>query len=189
MPVSYVPVGRDATVVYDALDFKFSNNTDDYVYIKSYVGDGQITINMYGNTAYKRDVRIEAYITEELEYNVIYENDPNLPKGTEVVKKEGSNGFMAFTERVVYMNGQEEKRDAQSYSDYSPTNKVIAVGTLEVSPQVAPGAETKPGEEDDEQDDPSDEPTGGASTGDGITTIPAIPGTKSPGSDTDDSTP
>ena len=66
---------------------------------------------------------------------------------------------------------------------------MIAVGTLEVSPQVAPGAETKPGEEDDEQDAPSDEPIGGASTGDGITTIPAIPGTKSPGSDTDDSTP
>ena len=169
MPISYVPIGRDATVVYDALDFKFCNNTADYVYIKSYVGDGKITINIHGNNAYKRDVEVHAYITRELEYNVIYENDPNLPKGTEVVKKEGSNGFMAFTERVVYRNGREEKRDAQSYSDYSPVNKVIAVGTLEVAPQVAPGIETKPGAADDGR------PSGGPAAG------PPIPGIKPPG--------
>lgn len=178
MPISYVTIGRDATVVYDALDFKFSNNTDDYLYMKSYVGDGQITINIYGNTAYKRDVRIEAYITSELEYNVIYENDPNLPKGAEVVKKEGSNGFMAFTERVVYLNGREERRDAQSYSDYSPVHKVIAVGTLEVSPQVAPGLETKPGAKDGEH------PSGGPDTGEIVTAKPAIPGTQPSGGDT-----
>ncbi|MEG3071375.1 MAG: VanW family protein [Candidatus Syntrophopropionicum ammoniitolerans] len=93
MPISYVPIGRDATVVYDALDFKFSNNTADYLYLKSYIGSGQITINIYGNTTYKKDVRVEAYVTRELDYNLVYEDDPNLPEGTEVVKKEGRQRF------------------------------------------------------------------------------------------------
>ncbi len=180
MPISYVPIGRDATVVYDALDFKFGNNTDDYIYIKSYVGDGQITINIYGNTAYKREVHVEAYITRELEYNVIYENDPNLPQGTEVVKKEGSNGFISFTERVVYLNGREEKRDAQSLSDYSPVNKVIAVGTLEVAPQIAPGSEIKPGKIDTGPGNQPGKPVSGSVAGDGATIVPTVPGANPP---------
>ena len=28
LPVSYVPIGRDATVVYDTVDLTFRNNTD-----------------------------------------------------------------------------------------------------------------------------------------------------------------
>ncbi|MFX4263205.1 VanW family protein [Pelotomaculum propionicicum] len=179
IPVSYVPIGRDATVVYDALDFKFGNNTGDYLYIKSYLSGGQITINIYGNTAYKRDVRIDSVVTDEINFNVVYETDPNLPKGTEVVKKEGSNGFLAYTERVVFLNGKVEKRDAQSYSDYNPINKVIAVGTSETLPQVAP---SKPGTPGGQVIPPGgqDQPTGGATTGGGSTTIPAIPGANPP---------
>lgn len=176
LPVSYVPIGRDATVVYDALDFKFGNNTGDYLYIKSYVYDGQITINIYGNTAYKKDVRIDSVVTDEIDFSVIYETDPNLPKDTQVVKKEGANGFLAYTERVVFQNGKEEKRDAFFYSDYNPMNKVIAVGSLEITPQIAPskGQVKPPGS--------TGQPTAGASTGGGTTTtIPAVPGAKPTG--------
>ncbi|NQS76639.1 MAG: vanomycin resistance protein VanB [Peptococcaceae bacterium] len=172
MPISYVPIGRDATVVYDALDFKFSNNTADYLYLKSYIGSGQITINIYGNTTYKKDVRVEAYVTRELDYNLVYEDDPNLPEGTEVVKKEGAKGFIAFTERVVSENGQEIKRDSQSYSDYTPVNQVIAVGTGEAAPQMAPGAV------DEEQDTPAGRPGADDNTGNGREHHPVIPGIK-----------
>jgi vancomycin resistance protein YoaR len=185
LPVSYVPIGRDATVVYDALDFKFGNNTGDYLYIKSNVYEGQITINIYGNTAYKRDVRIDSVVTDQLDFNVIYETDPNLPKGTQVVKKEGANGFLAYTERVVFHNGKEEKRDALFYSDYNPTNKVIAVGSLEIKPQIAPSNSTTPGGQ--VIPGSSGQPTAGASTGGGMTTMPTIPsspGAKPPGGST-----
>jgi vancomycin resistance protein YoaR len=139
LPVSYVPVGRDATVVYDALDFKFRNNTESYLYIKSFVYGGQITFKIYGNTAYKRDVSINSWVTGEIEPKVIYENDPNLPKGEQVVKQEGAKGFRVSAERVVRLNGVVKKREALPASDYSPVNRVIAVGTLEQSlPQIVP---------------------------------------------------
>ncbi|BAF59248.1 Uncharacterized vancomycin resistance protein [Pelotomaculum thermopropionicum SI] len=139
IPVSYVPIGRDATVVYDAIDFKFRNNTGDYLYVKSYVSNGHITFKMYGNTAYKRDVSVNTWIVKEIEPKTVYETDPNLPKGEQVVKQEGSKGFIVAAERVVRKNGVVEKREMLPSSDYSPVNKIIAVGVMERAvPQIAP---------------------------------------------------
>jgi vancomycin resistance protein YoaR len=144
LPVSYVPMGRDATVAYGSLDFKFSNNTADYLYLKTTVQGEYITIKIFGNTAYKRDVTIESQVTDEIAPGVVYENDPNLPSGTQVVKKEGSTGYRAYMERIVYLNGKEEKRDAPIYSSYNAKNTVIAVGTGETAPKIAPSQTTKP---------------------------------------------
>lgn len=49
LPVSYVPMGQDATVVYGATDFKFTNNKESYIYIKSIVEGNTITFKVYGN--------------------------------------------------------------------------------------------------------------------------------------------
>lgn len=153
LPVSYVPIGRDATVVYGAIDFKFRNNTESYLYIKSFVYSGQVTFKIYGNTAYKRDVTVNSWVTQEIEPKVVYETDPNLPKGEQVVKQEGAKGFKASAERVVRLNGVVEKREKLPSSDYSPVNKVVAVGSMEkVLPQIAPS--TLPSPEADRQNKP-----------------------------------
>lgn len=139
LPVSYVPIGRDATVVYDAIDLKFRNNTDSYLYIKSFINNGRLTFKIYGNTAYKRDVSVYSWVTQEIEPKVIYEEDPNLPKGEQVVKQEGVKGLKVSTMRVVRLNGVVEKREMLPESDYSPVNKIVAVGTMEQDlPQIAP---------------------------------------------------
>ncbi len=152
LPVSYVPIGRDATVVYGAIDLKFRNNTDSYLYIKSYVQGRQLTFKIYGNNAYKRDVTINSWITGEIEPKVVYENDPNLPKGEQVVKQEGAKGFNTSAERVIRSNGVVEKREALPVSNYSPVNKVIAVGTAEhVPPQIAPSTPSSTEKEADRQ--------------------------------------
>jgi len=145
LPVSYVPIGRDATVVYDGIDLKFRNNTGDYIYIKSFVSGGQIGFKIYGNTAYKKDVRVNSWITQEIEPEVVYENDPNLRKGEQVVKQEGAKGFKVSAERLFFSNGVVEKREYLPSSEYSPVNKVIAVGTMEqASPQITPSTPPPP---------------------------------------------
>ncbi|MHB1042423.1 MAG: VanW family protein [Eubacteriales bacterium] len=145
LPVSYVPVGRDATVVFDAIDFKFLNNTDSYLYIKSLVGNGYLTIKIYGNTAYKRDVKVISWVTREIEPKTVYETDPNLPKGEQVVKQEGAMGYLAAAQRIVYRNGVMERKETLPSSDYNPVNKVIAVGVMEViGPQIAPSTPSSP---------------------------------------------
>ncbi|HHX77032.1 MAG TPA: VanW family protein, partial [Firmicutes bacterium] len=44
-PIDYVPLGRDATIS-DYLDFKFRNNTDNYILIRSW-SDWAITFKIY----------------------------------------------------------------------------------------------------------------------------------------------
>lgn len=44
--IGYVPVGRDATVSYGGLDFRFKNNKDVPLLIKAYVNGGSITVEV-----------------------------------------------------------------------------------------------------------------------------------------------
>lgn len=48
LPVSYVPPGKDATIAWASLDFKFKNSSGGYLLLKSSVGSGSVTINLYG---------------------------------------------------------------------------------------------------------------------------------------------
>jgi vancomycin resistance protein YoaR len=49
LPVTYVPPGQDATVAYPQLDFKFMNNSEAYVLIRSSVVENTLTFQLYGN--------------------------------------------------------------------------------------------------------------------------------------------
>ena len=47
IPSSYVNYGRDAVVSDNAIDFKFKNNYDFPVYLKTYVGSSSVTVTIY----------------------------------------------------------------------------------------------------------------------------------------------
>ncbi len=139
LPVGYVPIGLDATVVYNNLDLKFCNNTDSYLYLKTTVKNGQVSFNIYGDAANKRDVLVNIRVVEEIEPTVVYETDPNLPKGEEIIKQQGASGYKSAAERVVSLNGVVMHKEELPSSYYSPVNKIIAVGTMTQNlPQIAP---------------------------------------------------
>ncbi len=47
LPVNYVPPGRDATVSFPILDFKFTNSIDAYLQIRSFVDGNTLTFQLY----------------------------------------------------------------------------------------------------------------------------------------------
>lgn len=49
--VKYVPVGLDATVADNGPDFKFKNNTDTPIYIKTIIKDNQLIVKLFGKTS------------------------------------------------------------------------------------------------------------------------------------------
>lgn len=130
LPVAYVPMGRDATVVYGAIDLKFRNNTESYIYIRSSVKGRQLTFKIYGNTDYKAPVTIRTRIIKEIEPETIYQKDPYLKKGEQVVKQEGSKGYQVVAERVVWENNQAQV-EALPPSLYEPVDRIVALGTKE----------------------------------------------------------
>lgn len=48
LPVSYVPVGQDATVAYGLLDFRFRNDTQGYLLMSARTGNDWIRVRVFG---------------------------------------------------------------------------------------------------------------------------------------------
>lgn len=135
LPVAYVPIGRDATVVYEAIDFKFRNNTEGFLYLKTEVGNGKLTMKMFGDAENHPKVEIRSWVTETIRSRVVYEDDNMLEVGEQLVKRKGVNGYRVKAERWVWRDGIVEKKELPG-SFYLPQNEVIAVGTREAPPPV-----------------------------------------------------
>lgn len=59
MPVSYVPVGEDATVAYGVLDFRFRNNTDGYLLVSATTGKDWLRVRIFGKSNSEHPVLLE----------------------------------------------------------------------------------------------------------------------------------
>ncbi|HHP50558.1 MAG TPA: hypothetical protein ENM97_01425 [Moorella mulderi] len=152
LPVGYVPLGRDATVFYGYLDFKFQNNTEKYLYLRAVVGPDYITIKIYGHHLYKRPVEIRTWVTEVIPFKVIRKEDPGLERGKVVVEQKGQEGYRVRGERII--GGSKE---ALPESLYIPVEEIIRMGTKEVptppQPGKSSGSEAPSGSSSEEQRD------------------------------------
>ena len=52
--ISHYPLGRDATVNYPDLDLKFRNDTEHWLLLRTFVGAGSLTVNLYGTPLHRR---------------------------------------------------------------------------------------------------------------------------------------
>jgi len=154
LPVNYVPLGRDATVAYEAIDLRFRNNTESYILVKSLISGGSLTFKIYGNTDYKVPVKINTVIKRVLEPKIVYEADPNLKKGEEVIRQKGLRGYQVTAERVMTEDGQ-IKREPLPGSLYRSLKQIVAVGTKEEE-VVVPPPEELPAENTPEENAPEE---------------------------------
>ena len=76
LPVSYVPLGRDAAFATGWLDFKFKNNTVGILYMECSVDKSELCVTIYGTKPKEKDRRVE-FISqvEEIEKNQDVESE------------------------------------------------------------------------------------------------------------------
>lgn len=143
---SYVKAGRDATVVYGAIDFKFKNTRKYPIKIKSTVSGGVARVQIYGmkeETEY--EVKIETKITGSIPMKTVYEDDPTLENGKEKVEQKGHNGTYSEAYKVVYLNGKVVSRTLLSKDKYNQMSTIIKRGTKGVeAPPVEPEVPQEP---------------------------------------------
>ena len=143
---SYVKAGRDETVVYGAIDFKFKNTRKYPIKIKSTVSGGVARVQIYGmkeETEY--EVKIETKITGSIPMKTVYEDDPTLEKGKEKVEQKGHNGTYSEAYKVVYLNGKVVSRTLLSKDKYNQMSTIIKRGTKGVeAPPVEPEVPQEP---------------------------------------------
>ncbi|KPU27087.1 VanW family protein [Caloranaerobacter sp. TR13] len=128
IPATYVKKGLDATVAYDYLDFKFSNNTNYPVYIHSEVKDNNLTITIFGKKDKNREVKIKSEIIQVLEPEVEIRIDEKLEPGTKNILQKGRYGYKVKTYKEVYENGRKIKTEIISSDYYKPRKEIVKIG-------------------------------------------------------------
>ena len=143
--ISYCEAGRDATVSYGSLDFKFKNTRKYPVKITATVSGGVATVAIYG---IKEDpdytVSVSSSVTSSIPAPEKRIEDPSIPAGQEVVVKKGTNGCRSVTYKTVYDTNGTKISSQQISSDYYGTiAREIKVGTG-AQPAPSPSVEPSP---------------------------------------------
>lgn len=128
----YVKVGKDATVAWGGVDFKFKNSRNYPIKIIGTVSGGTVKIDIYGlKEATEYDVIIDSQVLQRTPRKVVYQNDATLEKGKQKVIQSGYDGVKSKTYKTLKLNGQVVSKTLLSTDTYKSQDKIIAVGTKE----------------------------------------------------------
>lgn len=127
--VAYIPPGLDATVAYGLQDYRFKNNTDSPIYVRSLAGGGKLTITIYGNLAYKKNIKLSHVIDQVIPFQEIRELKTDMEPGAEKVDHNGAPGYVVRSFRsYLNANGETVASEQLARDRYKPLNKLIFVG-------------------------------------------------------------
>lgn len=124
--VGYVPDGLDATVAYNALDYKFRNNTEHPIRLEVKVSGRKITIKLHGTDTKHFTVKMETETLSTTPYKVTYKPDATVGVGKTVVDTTAYTGRKVRVFRCVYdAQGNLVSRTQESMNNYRHRDKVI----------------------------------------------------------------
>jgi vancomycin resistance protein YoaR len=167
--ISHYPLGRDATVNYPDLDLKFVNDTAHWLLLRTFVGAGSLTVNLYGTPVNRRVESTTDPLVETGPVPVKETDDPKLAKGKRVTDEFGSPPRQTSVHRLVYDASGKLLYDNTWRSFYVGEPSLVRVGT---KPVKKPATPKKPAAGDTTTTVPTD-PT--VTTTDPTVTTPAQP--------------
>lgn len=146
LPVSYVPLGFDATLANPYIDFKFKNSQDTPVLICAYIDNGIARVDIYGKEIHSstRELKFTSETVSVKEAGLIEENDNTLATGEKVQKVSALNGQTVNTYKHVYENGVLLETVSLSKSVYVPRDAVVKVGTNDALVKAKPPSTPTP---------------------------------------------
>ena len=127
---SYVPAGKDATVVWGSQDFKFVNSRKNPIRITATVQGGVATVQIWGvKEEVEYDISIETKKIATIEPTTKYVQNSSLPAGQQKVVQAGSNGRKVEAYKVTKLNGQVISTTLLSRDTYNAMQRIVHVGT------------------------------------------------------------
>ena len=131
LTVSYVDVGKDAAVDWGNKDLKFTNSTDENVYICCYLSDDKrVHFGVFGKLLPDgMSITLESKKTGDVDYETEYRVNFTMASGSSKVIQSGKKGTSAVTYKVYWdANGNEIKREQLCKSNYRATKEIIEYG-------------------------------------------------------------
>ena len=126
---SYVPAGRDATVVYGKQDFKFKNSRTYPIKIEANVANGIAEFKIHGiKEEVEYDIKIIPITTQTIPYTTEYVPDATLAPGQQVVTQAGHSGYKVTTYIEKRLAGIVVSKDVLSNDTYNPMKTIVNIG-------------------------------------------------------------
>lgn len=130
---SYVAAGRDATVVWGAIDFQFKNSRNYPIKIEASVKNGVAEFKIHGmQEEQEYEISIIPKTTASIPYATTQVPDPLLAPGEQSVTQAGHLGYKVTTYIVKKLNGVEVSREILSNDTYQPMQAIIRVGPVPI---------------------------------------------------------
>ena len=127
---SYVDAGRDATVSWGTVDFKFKNNRTYPIKVEAHSKNGVCEISIKGiNEETEYEVVIQSKVTSIISKTTKYKEDETLDASTEIVEQEGHDGCTSQTDKILKINGIVISTETISTDYYHALDKIIIKGT------------------------------------------------------------
>lgn len=171
MLISYLKPSKDAAIADGAKDLRFTNNTENPIYIEAYCSNRKLTFNIYGveTRPSNREVVYESHTVYRSQPADIIKYDPSQPVGYTSSTGQRHPNAKSYLEKVVYVDGQEVSRERLHTDSYSSSVKTIIQGTGGVDPnapvdpvtpdpQPTPNPSPSPDPAPDPQPDPEPAP-------------------------------
>ncbi len=138
------PIGLDAAVFSPGVDFKFRNETDKYMLVKTAIDSGNLYISIYGpDLGYKVDISDPVIKNKKNAPEDEYEVDPKLPPGTKKQVEFAKQGEDVAITRTVKSSDGKIVRQATFNTHYQAwPNKFLV--SKDVAPPKTVGATTAP---------------------------------------------
>jgi vancomycin resistance protein YoaR len=137
--------GLDSTIAPPEKDFRFRNNTGNWILIRASASKGKLTFKIYGvNPGWKVKVG-DPVITNRVKTDPapIREETDKLPKGREVKVENAQDGFNASITRTVLDKDGNVVDKWTANSRYAPARNRYLIGTGP-APKEGAGGEKKP---------------------------------------------
>jgi vancomycin resistance protein YoaR len=132
--ISHYPQGRDATVNYPDTDLKFVNDTEHWLWLRTFVSPSSLTVALYG-TPQNRRVESEASpLVETGAPKVKRVPDPNMLVGQTALEEPGQPSRSTSARRRVFDSDGKLMYDHTWYSSYRSEPRVIRYGTKQPPP-------------------------------------------------------
>lgn len=136
--VPYVTPGRDATVSYGVVDFRFRNTASSPVGLVSRVEGAKLTIDVYGAAVDRKDIKL---FTDGVRYTSAGSKevvDGSLKPGQKRLVDEGSRGVSVALYRKITAPDGSSVTEVVSRTRYPAHARVVAVGPKSEGAGAAP---------------------------------------------------
>ena len=134
---SYLPAGKDATVVWGTTDFRFVNSRSYPIKIEATVNNGIAEFKIHGmQEEVEYEVRILPVKTKSIPYTTTYEEDPTIIPGQQKVKQAGHAGYKVTTYKELRQNGVVVSKEVISNDTYNPMRAIIRVAPGHIPGQM-----------------------------------------------------